>query len=131
MAYGATDADGKVFMLDLNSFSKIYLHKGITDMRKQINGLAAFVQNEMRLDPFGRYLFIFCGRRRRSIKILYWDRTGYCLWQKLLEKEKFFWPKERDQNQIELSVEQLRWLLDGYDVWRMKPHETLNYKYVS
>lgn len=118
-------------MLDLNSFSKIYLHKGAIDMRKQIRGLSSFVQNQMQLDPFGNYLFIFCGKNKNNIKILYWNRTGYCLWQKILVAEKFSWPKQRDDNHVELTVEQLRWLLDGYDVWRMKPHAALNYKYVS
>jgi len=118
-------------MIDLKSFTKIYLYRGVVDMRKQIRGLSSFVKNDMQLDPFGRYLFIFCGRKKNSIKILYWDRTGYCLWQKLLEESKFPWPKQRDQTPVELTVEQLRWLLAGYNIWRMKPHEAVNYKYVS
>lgn len=101
------------------------------DMRKQIQGLSAFVQNEMKLNPFENYLFIFSGKRKKSIKILYWDRTGFCLWQKRLEKAKFIWPKQGYDNCVEINSAQLKWLLDGYDIWRMKSHETLNYKYVS
>lgn len=118
-------------MLVSKSFSKLYLYNGFVDMRKQINGLAAFINAEMKLNPFEECLFIFSGKRRRSVKILYWDRTGFCLWQKTLEKDKFIWPKLKDQSSLEISSEQLKWLIDGYDIWRMKPHETLNYKYVS
>lgn len=118
-------------MINTSGFFKIYLYRGCVDMRKQINGLSAFVQNQMLLNPFENCLFIFSGRKRNSVKILYWHRTGFCLWQKLLEKEKFVWPKLRDEFSIEITREQLEWLIDGYDIWRMKPHETLNYKYVS
>ena len=118
-------------MIDLKSFSHIYLYKGIVDMRNSINGLSAKVQNEMKLNPFGRYLFIFSGKKRDSIKILYWDKTGYCLWQKRLEVDKFIWSKNREAEAFEISHEQLQWLLDGYDIWKMRPHAVLNYKYVS
>jgi transposase len=118
-------------VIKFEGFSKIYLYKGFIDMRKQINGLAGFVQQELQLNPFEKYLFVFCGKRKDSVKILYWRRTGFCMWQQKLEKDKFIWPKLRDQSCIELSAEKLEWLLDGYDVWRMKNHETLNYKYVS
>ena len=66
-------------MIKLEGFSKIYLYKGFIDMRKQINGLAAFVQQELQLNPFEKYLFIFCGKKRVSVKILYWRRTGFCI----------------------------------------------------
>lgn len=118
-------------MIRLNSFTKIYLYRGVMDMRKQIRGLSSFVQNEIKLNPFERYLFVFSGKRRRSVKILYWDRTGFCLWQKLLEKDRFIWPKEKDHSCVEMNADQLLFLLEGYDIWKMKPHETLNYKYVS
>lgn len=118
-------------MIVFNEFSRIYLYRGVTDMRRQINGLAAMVQNEMKLSPFERYLFVFSGRRRNVVKMLYWDLSGFCLWLKRLEKEKFIWPKIKDCESVEISEKQLRLLLEGYDIWRMKPHEKLNYKHVS
>jgi transposase len=117
-------------ILNLNSFTKIYIYKSFVDMRKQINGLAVVVEHEMQLNPFEKYLFVFIGKKKNSIKLLYWDRSGFCLWQKKLEKEKFIC-SIKDKSIFELSEQQLLFLLDGYDIWRMKPHSTLSYKYVS
>jgi len=70
----------------------IYIRPGITDMRKAVNGLSLTVQQEMSLDPFSESLFLFCNRERKIIKALYWDRNGFCLWQKRLEKHRYPWP---------------------------------------
>ena len=59
----------------------VYVRPGLTDMRKQINGLAIIAEEEMRLDPLGGSLFLFCNRDRRILKALYWERNGFCLWQ--------------------------------------------------
>jgi transposase len=85
----------------------------------------------MQLDPFARYLFVFGSRDRSKVKMLYWDRTGFALWLKRLEKAKFSWPKKLDADVIELSARELEWLLDGYEFWKMKPHEELKYACVS
>ena len=101
---------------------------GATDMRKQINTLAALVQGELGLDPFeeGR-LFVFCNRRKTMVKALYWDRNGFALWQKRLEKHRFAWPV-REGEVAEMGVEELGWLLAGLDVDRA--HERLEYRTV-
>lgn len=118
-------------VLSLCEFDKIYFYKRFVDMRKQIGGLSVIVEQEMKLNPFDRHLFVFIGRQRTTIKLLYWDRSGFCLWQKRLEKEKFNFKKQEDFSTSELSEQQLLLLLDGYDIWKMKPHSTLSYKYVS
>ena len=59
----------------------VYLALGATDMRKQTNSLAALVQGTLGKDLFEGQLFVFCNRRRTLIKVLYWDRNGFCLWQ--------------------------------------------------
>lgn len=117
-------------MIRLADFNKIYLCKSIIDMRKAINGLSAYVQNHMQLNPFEKYLFVFTGRKRDGIKILYWHRNGFCLWQKKLSRDKFVWTKSRDGDAVLITEHQLRLLLDGLDIWAMKPHETLNYTHV-
>ena len=66
---------------------KVYLALGYTDMRKAINGLSIIVE-DLNLDPFSGHLFVFCNRRRKILKILYWDTNGFCLWQKRLEKDR-------------------------------------------
>ena len=73
-------------IVDLEKVS-IYVRPGKTDMRKQINGLSILVQDDLKLDPFSGALFLFCNKRRHLLKILYWDKTGFCMWIKRLEKE--------------------------------------------
>ncbi len=62
------------------------------------------------------YLFVFCGRRRDLIKVLYFDSSGFCLWLKRLEKDKFPWPKKLDSEVVSLTPSQFAWLLEGYDI---------------
>jgi len=66
-------------MLLSSAQTKVYLALGNTDMRKAINGLSILVQESMDIDPFSGHLFVFCNRKRNIIKILYWDRNGFCL----------------------------------------------------
>ena len=89
---------------------KIFLRPGFTDMRKAANGLSVFVQEQMELDPFSRNLFLFCNKRRNIFKALYWDRNGFWLCKKRLEKDKFPWPKD-EEGVEEIGEQQLRWLL--------------------
>ena len=116
-------------MLSLDSFSKIYLYKPHVDFRKQIDGLAAIVEGEMRLSPFQNQIFVFTNSVRNRLKILYWDRTGFALWQKRLEKNRFPWPA-RSSGHLELTAKQIGWILDGVDIFKIKPHEELEYKNV-
>jgi len=118
-------------MLKPAAFTGIYLHRDRVDFRKSIDGLAAIVEQEMGLDVFGRHLFIFCDRRRKRLKVLYWDTTGFALWYKRLERDRFAWPKSHADEVIVIDAQQLEWLLSGYDVWRMKPHKKVNYTRVS
>ncbi len=104
---------------------RIFVRLGFTDMRKQINGLSAFVQEQRPEGPFDGSYYVFCGKTRKVIKILYWDQTGFCLMQKRLEKETFPWPK--DGNDLdEMSRMNIRALLRGIDVW--KEHHPVSYK---
>jgi hypothetical protein len=61
------------------------------DFRKGINGLAALLEAGLEQNPFAAALYVFSNRRRDRVKILYWERNGFCLWQKRLEKERFHW----------------------------------------
>lgn len=115
-------------MLSIDKFPFIYLYTEAIDFRKGINGLATVVQEQMNLDVFDPALFVFCGRHRHTLKILYWDHTGFALWYKRLERDKFVWPKKSSKSTWTVSHEQLRWLLDGYDIFKMRPHETLRYE---
>lgn len=109
----------------------VYLHRDPVDFRKAINGLSAIVQESLALDVFSPSLFVFINRSRNRLKILYWHRNGFCLWQKRLERDKFSWPKKANANTVSISSEQLDWLLAGFDLWRNPPHQSLFYQGVT
>lgn len=109
----------------------IYLFKEPVDFRKSINGLSSLVESEFAMSPFDRVLFVFRNRNRRQIKVLYWDDTGFVLWQKRLEKDKFKWPKKQtDREVMTLTHEQWCWLLRGFDINQIRPHQALSYQSV-
>jgi transposase len=99
----------------------IYLHVDAVDFRKSINGLVVVVEQQLELSPFSDALFIFCNKHKNKLKILYWDKTGFALWYKRLEKQRFKWPKDRELSRLMLSEQQLNWLLDGYDIIGHQP----------
>jgi transposase len=117
-------------MKSVREFQGVFIHRDPVDMRKAINGLSEIVQQAAMGELMGPYLFVFSGRRRDLVKVLYFDRTGFALWQKRLEKAKFSWPKRHSDDVVTLTPEQFSWLLDGYDVWKMKPFEALNFSKV-
>lgn len=106
----------------------VYLHCGFVDFRKSINGLVAIVEQQLQLSPFDDSVFVFCNRKKDKLKVLYWDKTGFALWYKRLEKEKFKWPINHPQDRLELDEQQLQWLLSGHDVIG---HRALSYSSVS
>ena len=118
-------------MKEPSSFKHIFIHRDPVDMRRGINGLCDLVHASCMGDLSGKNLFVFCGRRRNSIKILYFDLSGFCLFQKRLEAELFPWPKKSTEEIVDISPEQLTWLLDGIDVWKMKKFSEINFERVS
>ncbi len=106
----------------------VYLYRDFVDFRKAINGLAALVELELDAPLKDGALFLFCNKSKDKLKILYWDKTGFALWQKRLEKAKFKWPSKHDSHSMALTEQQLNWLLSGYDVIG---HQALSYKAVA
>ena len=84
-------------MLKELSAENIYIVCGHTDMRKSIDGLAAIVQQQYKLDLFSSSAFLFCGRRRDRLKVLLWEADGFLLLYKRLEDGKFNWPKSEQE----------------------------------
>lgn len=103
----------------------IWLYPGYVDFRKSINGLVLIIEQEAAHSPFDDALFVFCNRTRDKVKALYWDKTGFCLWYKRLEKDLFRWP-EVGQLSMALTEEQWRWLLAGVDLAKIRTHQPLN-----
>jgi len=110
---------------------EVFLYRGIVDMRKSIDGLSALVEQELGLDPFGAQLFVFCNRTRDKVKILYWERSGFVLWYKRLEKARFPWPRRDEDGVLAMTGRELNWLLDGIDLFRIQPHEAVVYERAS
>jgi transposase len=118
-------------MMRVAQDAAIYLHREPVDFRKQINGLAVIVESAMELSPFAAAFYLFRNRRGDQVKVLYWERNGFCVWQKRLEQHRFVWPSNITEPVITLSGMQLNALLDGFDIWRHPPHQRLIYGAVA
>ena len=101
------------------------------DFRKSIDGLAALVELDIKVAVFDPVLFVFLNRARNRVKILYWERNGFCLWLKRLDAERFKSHPEPGDAAIVLTAQELNWLLDGIDLWRNRPHQVLTPRFVT
>lgn len=97
------------------SSTKIWLYQAPTDMRKSFHGLAALVKNKLKENALSGDLFIFVNRRLTLMKILYFDRNGYCIWYKKLEQGTFQ-TLEKNEEKIPLDYTQLKLILEGIDL---------------
>jgi transposase len=117
-------------MFRLDADLRVYLHREAIDFRFGMNSLITLVAQEMQLDPFARAVFAFRNRRSDRIKLLLYDRTGFWLMLRRLEEDRFVWPR-RQQVVIELTTEQLHWLLDGINIDAMRRHPARRYQHVT
>jgi transposase len=106
-----------MLLKDIRDYDGIYLHVGPIDFRRAIDGLAHIVKQELRMDPFGNYLFLFCNKNRNRLKALAWENIGFSMYYKRLDGvgAKFIWPNTADALR-NVSVEQLRLLLSGLSI---------------
>lgn len=110
----------------------IYLACGYTDCRKQIEGLSALVDLKFNLDPcLPNSIFLFCNRKRTTIKVLRWDRNGFILaTKKLMEKMKFQWPKS-PEDVVNITYQEYRWLCEGLKIHQPKAHRDIQLKQIA
>jgi transposase len=101
--------------------TRIYLALGATDMRKGYEGLYGLVRDRLQLEPLSGHVFIFCNKARNRTKVLFWDGSGLWICAKRLQKGRFSWPSE-DQEQVRVSPshEELALLLGGIEVGRTR-----------
>jgi transposase len=94
---------------------RVYLHARPTDMRKSFAGLYALVKHVLQEDPLSGSLYVFVNRRGNYVKLLYWDRTGFCLWAKRLERGVFV---QRHSGELKraMSYMDLKLLLEGIEL---------------
>ncbi len=115
-------------MKDISHFAKIFLSVKPIDFRKQTYGLASLVKVLFAEQPTdSRSLFVFTNKSKTSVRMLYWDQTGFALWTKVLEKDRFKWPKRDDTGKINLNQRELKWLLQGIDLDKIKFHRPIDF----
>lgn len=85
------------------------------DMRKSFDGMAALVKQSLKKDIFSGHVFVFCNKRGDKLKLIYWDRNGFCSWYKRLERGVFRLPKNR-YNTFNISPAELGMILEGIDL---------------
>lgn len=114
-------------MLSLLDDIKVFVSMVPVDMRKSINGLSALVVDTFASSPQSRHIFLFYNRSKNKVKFIFWDRNGFVLYYKRLEKGTFKFKKSPDNNTIEITQDQLEWLLAGLDFQLMNKFNELNY----
>jgi transposase len=120
-------------MLTLPASVRIYVAAEAVDLRRGFDGLAAATRSLIRQEPLSGHLFVFLNRRRNRIKLLVWDRTGYLLVYKRLERGTFHLPASPrpGQRHVEVDAGDLALMLEGVELrgarrrerWRRLPHE--------
>lgn len=120
-------------MLTLPSSVRIYVAAEAVDLRRGFDGLAATTRSVIRQNPMNGHVFVFLNRRKNRVKLLVWDRTGYLLLYKRLERGTFELPTQPQagQRHVELDAGDLGLMLEGVDLrgarrrerWRRLPHD--------
>lgn len=105
-------------MFTLPPALRIYVAATPTDMRKSFDGLSAAVTQVIGEDPTSGHLFVFRNRRGDQIRVLFWDRTGYCIFAKRLARGRFHLPLPSTSNvsHVEVDAAELGLLLEGIDL---------------
>lgn len=116
-------------MLTISRTTRVFLATRPTDMRKGFDGLAALVEHAIREDPFSGHLFVFRNQRRDRLKLLWWDRDGWALFYKRLERGGYEFPTDRKtpgtsasdgDARCEIRADELALLLEGIDLKSVK-----------
>jgi transposase len=104
-------------MLPVHSALRFYLYRHPTDMRKSFDGLCGIIHTQLGSDPLSGDVYVFLNRRRDRIKLLVWDRSGFWIFYKRLEKGTFQLPRiANSQACLDLPYEELMLILEGIDL---------------
>ncbi len=109
---------------------KILFYSKPIDMRNSIDGLSMKVSQHLCSEVKVGTFYVFYNKGKDKLKILYWERNGFCLWYKRVEKQRFKISKISERG-IELTLQQLRWILDGLDYTKLQGHNPLKYSIYS
>jgi len=118
-------------MFPVSPAARFFLYNQPTDMRKSFDGLHGLINNHLRMNPLSGDVFIFFNRRRDRIKLLVWDRNGFWLMYKRLEKGRFEHLFSTRKNVVEMSYDSLVMLLEGIELSTIKRrkrfHKTVDF----
>jgi transposase len=106
-------------MLSFSSLQRYFLYRGSTDMRKGFNGLSGLVRKHIHRELLSGDVFIFLNNRRDRIKLLVWDRNGFVVWYKVLERGTFELPTAQNET-LEMSWTDIQLLLEGIEIKSVK-----------
>lgn len=93
---------------------RIFVYGQPADMRKSFAGLYALTKHKLLEDPLSGHVFVFINRRGTQMKALYWDRSGFCIWAKKLERGTFV-SRWSDDAKRELTWLDFKMLLEGIE----------------
>ena len=110
------------------SHARIIIRPGTTNMLASKDRLLEIVKSIMKDDPFSGAVFLFCTRNRNILKMIWWDRTGFWVAQKKLEKGRWPWPDTQEQVR-QLNLGQIEMLLKGVDFF--KGHDELFFSEIN
>lgn len=114
-------------MLKVRAGIQIFVSTTLIDMRKSIDSLSVLVKQEFNDDPLSGHLFIFFNRSRDKVKIIYWDRNGYVLHYKRMERHRFVVPSTVGLSQLIITETQLNGLLAGLNFEIMGDFDEIDY----
>ena len=114
---------------DISVLDKVYIVCGRTDMRKQIDGLCAIIEEQLKMDTNDNCIFLFCGRKKDRIKAIYREKDGIVLpYKRLTGSGNYKWPRNQDEVKS-LTWKQFEWLMDGLEIEQpkaIKPNNNLS-----
>jgi len=116
-------------MLSLPESTKVFVSLAPVDMRKSINGLSALILDVFEQSPQSMHLFLFYNKSRDKVKLIFWNKNGFVLYYKRLDKGKFKFSRTAVDNTIEITSDQLQWLLAGLDFQLMREFNEINYSH--
>jgi transposase len=109
-------------MLTLPPTVRVFVASGPVDLRKGFDSLSAIVQSTFGHDPLSGHLFVFYNRRGEQVRILFFDRTGYCIVAKRLVRGRFHFPSGVAAPCAEMSSAELSLILEGIDLTNARRH---------
>lgn len=110
-------------MLNISSAQRYFIYSDLADMRKGFDSLCGVVREEFKMNPMSGDVFIFLSRTKNKIKLLQWQRDGFAIYYKRLEKGTFELPEKNSESCCKISSQQLMLIMEGIKLSSIKKHK--------